>query len=48
MSDVKRDIEAALFGSPLGAVDMIAGLVLMLVGLISFVASAFKKRGRRG
>lgn len=48
MSDVKRDIEDALFGSPLGAVDMLVGIVLMLVGLISFIASAFKKRGRHG
>lgn len=48
---VQRDIEAALFGSPLGAVDMVVGLVLLVVGLVGTVAAVVSrnknpKRGR--
>lgn len=50
-SPVQRDVEAALFGSPLGVVDMIVGLVLLVVGLVGTAGAVVSrnknpKRGR--
>jgi hypothetical protein len=39
----QRDIEGALFGSPLGAVDMIVGIVIMAAAPFRIGYLLFKK-----